>query len=64
MELYNVRTTFAVREFTDNPLPDPVLYRIIDNARFARSGGRRKSLEPDRAEQRGCCDHRGHGGTR
>jgi hypothetical protein len=33
MELYDVmRTTFAVREFTDDPLPDPVLYRIIDNA--------------------------------
>ena len=40
MELYDVmRTTFAVREFTDDPLPDPVLYRILDNARFAPSGG-------------------------
>jgi nitroreductase len=39
MELYDVmRTTFAVREFTDDPLPDPVLYRILDNARFAPSG--------------------------
>jgi nitroreductase len=43
MELYDVmRTTFAVREFTDEPLPDPVLYRIIDNARFAPSGGNRQ----------------------
>src|SRR5258708_3823673 len=43
MELYDVmRTTFAVREFTDDPLPDPVLYRIIDNARFAPSGGNRQ----------------------
>src|SRR4030081_1536819 len=43
MELYDVmRTTFAVREFTDNPLPDPVLYRILDNARFAPSGGNRQ----------------------
>jgi hypothetical protein len=26
MELYDVmRTTFAVREFTDDPLPDPAL---------------------------------------
>jgi nitroreductase len=43
MEVYDVmRTTFAVREFTDDPLPDPVLYRIIDNARFAPSGGNRQ----------------------
>jgi nitroreductase len=43
MELYDVmRTTFAVREFTDDPLPDSVLYRIIDTARFAPSGGNRQ----------------------
>src|SRR3979411_748793 len=43
MELYDVMlTTFAVREFTDDPLPDPVLYRILDNARFAPSGGNRQ----------------------
>jgi nitroreductase len=43
MELYDVmRTTFAVREFTGDPLPDPVLYRILDNARFAPSGGNRQ----------------------
>jgi nitroreductase len=43
MELYDVmRTTFAAREFTDEPLPDPVLYRILDNARFAPSGGNRQ----------------------
>jgi len=43
MELYDVmRTTFAVREFTDDPLPDSVLYRILDNARFAPSGGNRQ----------------------
>jgi nitroreductase len=43
MELYDVmRTTFAVRELTDDPLPDPILYRIIDNARFAPSGGNRQ----------------------
>ncbi len=44
MELYDVmRTTFAVREFTDDPLPDPVLYRILENARFAPSGGNRQA---------------------
>src|SRR5271168_1369374 len=43
MELYDVmRTAFAVREFTDDTLPDPVLYRILDNARFAPSGGNRQ----------------------
>lgn len=43
MDLYDVmRTTFAAREFTDDPLPDAVLARIFDNARFAPSGGNRQ----------------------
>ncbi|GIX48916.1 MAG: nitroreductase [Candidatus Tectimicrobiota bacterium] len=43
MELYEVmRTTFAARDFTDEPLPDAVLYRILDHARFAPSGGNRQ----------------------
>lgn len=43
MELYDVlRSTFAAREFTDDALTDEVLYRIIDNARFAPSGGNRQ----------------------
>ncbi|BBY82398.1 nitroreductase family protein [Mycolicibacterium pulveris] len=43
MDLYNVmRSTFAVREFTGDPLPDHVLIRILDNARFAPSGGNRQ----------------------
>lgn len=43
MELYEVmRTTFAAREFTDDQLPDDVLYKILDNARFAPSGGNRQ----------------------
>ncbi|MEM8563641.1 MAG: nitroreductase family protein, partial [Pseudomonadota bacterium] len=42
MELYDVmRTTFACREFTSDPVPDTVLNRIIENARFAPSGGNR-----------------------
>jgi nitroreductase len=41
--LYDVmRTTSAVREFTEDPLPDEVLCRILDNARFAPSGGNRQ----------------------
>ncbi|WP_395691904.1 nitroreductase family protein [Nocardioides sp.] len=43
MELYDVmRTTPAVREFTDDPLPDETLHRILENARFAPSGGNRQ----------------------
>jgi nitroreductase len=37
-----IRTTSAVREFTGDPLPDEVLGRILDNARFAPSGGNRQ----------------------
>lgn len=43
MDLHDVlRTTFAAREFTEDPLPDDVLHRILDNARFAPSGGNRQ----------------------
>lgn len=43
MELYEVmRTTFAAREFVDEPVPDAVLSKILDNARFAPSGGNRQ----------------------
>ena len=35
-------TTFAAREFTDDPVPDEVLYRIFDTARFAPNGGNRQ----------------------
>ena len=45
MELYDVmRTTGAVRRFTGEPLPDEVLMRILDNARFAPSGGNRQGV--------------------
>ena len=54
MELYEVmRSTAAIREFTDDPLPDDVLATILDNARFAPSGGNRQGahlvLVTDRA---------------
>ncbi len=43
MELYDVmRTTFSARTFTDDALSDDVLYRILDNARFAANGGNRQ----------------------
>ena len=43
MELNDVmRTAFAAREFTGEPLPDAVLYEILEHARFAPSGGNRQ----------------------
>ncbi|MGK2865342.1 MAG: nitroreductase family protein [Mycobacterium sp.] len=43
MDIYHVmRTTGAVRVFTGEPLPDDTLTRILDNARFAPSGGNRQ----------------------
>jgi nitroreductase len=45
MELSDVmRSTPAVRDFTDDPVPDDVLFRILDNARFAPSGGNRQGV--------------------
>ncbi|MEN8162087.1 MAG: nitroreductase family protein [Myxococcota bacterium] len=37
-----VRTTFAARQFTEEALPDAVLHEILDEARFAPSGGNRQ----------------------
>ncbi len=43
MDLLDVmRTTFAAREFTDAPVPDDALRRMLDDARFAPSGGNRQ----------------------
>ena len=43
MELYEVmRTTPATRAFTGEAVPDAVVYRLLDNARFAPSGGNRQ----------------------
>jgi len=40
MELRDVmRTTGAVRAFTDAPVPNETLHQVLDNARFAPSGG-------------------------
>ena len=37
-----IRTTFAARQFTDDPVPDAVLERMLEHARFAPSGGNRQ----------------------
>ena len=43
MEHYDVmRTTFAARQYTDDLVSDETLYRLLDNARFAPSGGNRQ----------------------
>lgn len=43
MDLYDVmRTTFSAREYTDEPVTDELLYKILENARFAPSGGNRQ----------------------
>ncbi len=44
MDLFEVmRCTFAAREYTDEELPDELLYELIDNDRFAPSGGNRQA---------------------
>jgi nitroreductase len=43
MELFEVlRSTFSGRNYTGDPLPDDILHRILDHARFAPSGGNRQ----------------------
>ena len=43
MELYEaMRCTFAARQYTGEELSDEVLMRVLDNARFAPSGGNRQ----------------------
>lgn len=38
-----MRTTPSTRQFTADPLPDDVLYAILDDARFAPNGANRQS---------------------
>ena len=43
MELNEVmRTTFSARDYTAEELPDDLIYDLIENARFAPSGGNRQ----------------------
>ena len=41
--LHAMRTTPASREYTDDDVPDDVLYDILDSARFAPNGGNRQA---------------------
>src|ERR1700722_8046359 len=38
-----LRTTGAVRTFTEEPVADAILYEVLDDARFAPSGGNRQA---------------------
>jgi len=43
MELFDaMRTTFSARQYTGEPVSDQTLYTILENARFAPSGGNRQ----------------------
>ena len=43
MDLREVmQTTFAAREFRDEPVPRDLIHRVLDAARFAASGGNRQ----------------------
>jgi nitroreductase len=37
-----MRTAGTTRRFLPDPVPDPVLHRVLDNARFAPNGGNRQ----------------------
>ena len=37
-----LRTTGATRTFTDDPVPDAAVHQLLDDARFAPSGGNRQ----------------------
>jgi len=56
-----MRTTGAVRAFTDAPVPDATLYRILDDARFAPSGGNQQgwhvTIVRDPATRRTLAEH-------
>jgi nitroreductase len=38
-----LKTTGAIREFSDQPVPDEMVHHILDTARFAPSGGNRQA---------------------
>jgi len=43
--LQALRTTGAAREFLDEPVPDEVVARLLDTARFAPNGGNRQAWQ-------------------
>ena len=59
-----MRTTGAVRAFTGDPVPPATLHRILDNARFAPSGGNQQgwhvTIVRDPALRQALADHSAH----
>jgi nitroreductase len=57
MDLYAaMRTAISTRDFTEDPVPPEILHRVLDNARFAPSGGNRQGwrvIAVDDPETRG-----------
>ncbi len=55
-----LRTTGAIRAFTDEPVPDAAVHQLLDDARFAPSGGNRQpwrvAVVQDRAIRRRLAD--------
>ena len=55
-----LRQTASVRSFTDEAIPDAVVHAILDDARFAPSGGNRQpwkvAVVKDRVVRRGLAD--------
>ena len=61
MELTEVmRTTFAARQFTNDPIEDEVVHRILEHARFAPSGGNRQGWRVIIVRDRRLRDALGH----
>jgi nitroreductase len=60
-----LRTTGAVRDFTDDIVPDEVIYRLLDTARYAPNGGNRQAwrviVVRDRETRVALRDHYLHG---
>jgi nitroreductase len=48
-----LRSCFSCREFTDEPVPDAALARILETARFAPSGGNRQGWRVVVVRERG-----------
>ncbi len=62
MELIEaLRSTGAIRRFTEEPVADELLYRVLDDARFSPSGGNRQAwhviVVHDAEQRRAIRDH-------
>ena len=62
-----LRSTGAVRDFRPDPVPDEVVYGLLDTARFAPNGGNRQAwhvvVVRDPAVKERCATSTSPGGT-